>query len=68
MTLPSLPAGIRLEYEQVSVETHCTLGEVTQVMNDLASEHNIDGATMSGPNTAEGTHRPTGQAAHWTLL
>ncbi len=28
-------------------------------MNDSASEHDIDGATISGPNTAEGTHRPT---------
>ncbi|OHU46079.1 hypothetical protein BKG82_28130 [Mycobacteroides chelonae] len=68
MSLPQQPAGVRLEYGQVHVETRCTLGEVTQIMNDLAAEHDIAGAEISSPNTATGTHRPTGQPARWTLL
>ena len=68
MTIASTPAGVRLEYGQTKVETYCTIGEVSDIMGDLMAEHQIDGATISGPNTAEGIHQPTGQPAHWTLL
>ena len=68
MPMASQPTGVRLEYGQVRVETRCTLGEVTRVMNDLAAEHDIAGAKICGSNTATGTHRPTGQPARWTLL